>query len=132
MAVAGVYFILSAKIIVAAIPFGQVRYGILARTTALFVRSDAGRYRARRRGVGVQSVDSVVSVRHPASRGVEPRKATESRGMKLVALVRCAFWMARRSPASVRALLAAGAVVTGTLFPTGYAAVDELLAAHHR
>jgi ankyrin repeat protein len=39
------------------------------------------------------------------------------------------YWTERRSPASVRLLLAAGASVAGVRFPSGFAAVDELLAA---
>ncbi len=38
------------------------------------------------------------------------------------------YWTGLRSPDSVAALLAAGASPTGTLYPCGYAAVDELLA----
>ncbi len=37
------------------------------------------------------------------------------------------FWMDRRSPESVRLLLAAGASIQGVGYPTRYAAVDELL-----
>jgi ankyrin repeat protein len=40
------------------------------------------------------------------------------------------YWTRRRSPASVAALLNAGASVTGVMFPSGYAEVDELLQAH--
>lgn len=40
------------------------------------------------------------------------------------------YWMERRSPASVQALLAAGAVLEGTRYPSGYHEVDALLAAH--
>jgi hypothetical protein len=38
------------------------------------------------------------------------------------------YWTARRSPESVRALLAAGASTAGVAYPSGYGAVDELLA----
>jgi ankyrin repeat protein len=38
------------------------------------------------------------------------------------------YWTSRRSPESVKALLAAGASVAGVRFPSGYAEVDELLA----
>ena len=37
------------------------------------------------------------------------------------------YWMGRRTPASVQALLDAGASVKGVAFPSGYAEVDELL-----
>jgi ankyrin repeat protein len=38
------------------------------------------------------------------------------------------YWMNRRSPESVSALLAAGASVEGVPYPSGYAEVDEVLA----
>jgi ankyrin repeat protein len=37
------------------------------------------------------------------------------------------YWMERRAPESVKALLDAGASTTGVPYPSGYAAVDELL-----
>lgn len=37
------------------------------------------------------------------------------------------YWMGRRTPESVQALLDAGASVKGVLFPSGYVEVDELL-----
>jgi ankyrin repeat protein len=37
------------------------------------------------------------------------------------------YWMDRRSPESVQALLNAGASVKGVAFPSGYAEVDDLL-----
>jgi ankyrin repeat protein len=37
------------------------------------------------------------------------------------------YWSGRRTPESVQALLAAGASIEGVAFPSGYAAVDELL-----
>ena len=40
------------------------------------------------------------------------------------------YWTRRRSPQSVEVLLKAGASVSGVLFPSGYAAVDDLLKAH--
>ncbi|HEY7768505.1 ankyrin repeat domain-containing protein [Longimicrobium sp.] len=40
------------------------------------------------------------------------------------------YWTDRRSPDSVRALLAAGSSTAGVPFPSGYAEVDALLAAH--
>ena len=40
------------------------------------------------------------------------------------------YWTARRSPASVEALLSAGASTGGVLFPSGYKEVDDLLRPH--
>ena len=40
------------------------------------------------------------------------------------------YWTERRSPESVETLLAAGASVDGVPYPSGYAEVDALLAAH--
>src|SRR3989449_615769 len=40
------------------------------------------------------------------------------------------YWTYRRTPASVRLLLEAGASVSAIAYPSGYAAVDELLNAH--
>ena len=40
------------------------------------------------------------------------------------------YWIERRSPESVRALLEAGASPNGVPYPSGYAEVDELLRAH--
>jgi ankyrin repeat protein len=37
------------------------------------------------------------------------------------------YWTHRRTPEAVRALLAAGADVSGIPFPSGYGDVDELL-----
>jgi len=37
------------------------------------------------------------------------------------------YWTHRRTPEAVRALLAAGASVSGVAVPSGYAEVDELL-----
>jgi ankyrin repeat protein len=40
------------------------------------------------------------------------------------------YWVSRRSPESVEALLGAGASASGLVFPSGYAEVDELLRRH--
>lgn len=40
------------------------------------------------------------------------------------------YWTRRRSPASIAALLNAGASVAGVMFPSGYLEADELLRAH--
>jgi ankyrin repeat protein len=42
------------------------------------------------------------------------------------------YWTERRSPESVQALLGAGASVSGVLFPSGYAEVDDLLRSQGR
>jgi hypothetical protein len=40
------------------------------------------------------------------------------------------YWTERRSPESVKALLAAGASVAGVEMPSGYEEVDALLRGH--
>jgi ankyrin repeat protein len=42
------------------------------------------------------------------------------------------YWTNRRSPESVEALLHAGASMNNVEFPSGYAEVDTLLAAHKK
>lgn len=42
------------------------------------------------------------------------------------------YWIERRSPESVEALLRAGASVSGVAFPSGYAPVDELLGSYRK
>ncbi|OLC77208.1 MAG: ankryin [Gemmatimonadetes bacterium 13_1_40CM_4_69_8] len=42
------------------------------------------------------------------------------------------YWTYRRTPEAVRALLDAGASVSGVAFPSGYAEVDELLEVHRK
>ncbi len=60
--------------------------------------------------------------------------ALDGRGQTALALaVRAcvdSWWKERRTPDSVQALLEAGATLSGTKFPCGYAAVDSLLEAH--
>jgi ankyrin repeat protein len=54
-----------------------------------------------------------------------------NRGTPLMLAVRAcvdSYWAGRRSPESVKALLAAGASTTGVTIPSGYADVDALLA----
>jgi ankyrin repeat protein len=62
-----------------------------------------------------------------------PVNALDGRGRSALALaVRAcvdSYWMERRSPEPVRALLEAGASTDGVLFPSGYAEVDALLEA---
>jgi ankyrin repeat protein len=50
----------------------------------------------------------------------------------LLAIRACvdSYWMDRRSPLSVQALLQGGASTNGVVLPTGYPEVDELLLAH--
>lgn len=63
-----------------------------------------------------------------------PIHSTDGGGRTALALaVRAcvdSHWKERRAPDSVRALLRAGASVSGAVFPSGYAEVDELLQAH--
>src|SRR5438477_7144607 len=63
-----------------------------------------------------------------------PVNARDEKGRTPLALaVRAcvdSYWTDRRSPESVRALLQAGAFIVGVRFPSGYAAVDELLESH--
>jgi ankyrin repeat protein len=40
------------------------------------------------------------------------------------------YWSGRRSPASVKALLDAGASTNGVQFPSGYKEVDDLIRLH--
>lgn len=65
-----------------------------------------------------------------------PVDARDGRGQTpLMLAVRAtvdSYWTQRRSPDSVRTLLAAGASAAGAAYPCGYAEVDELLAAHRR
>mgnify|MGYP001206223381 CR=1 FL=1 len=51
--------------------------------------------------------------------------------MRAVAACTNSYWMGRRSPESVRLLLAAGAAPGGIRLPTGYDAIDALLAPSH-
>jgi ankyrin repeat protein len=64
-----------------------------------------------------------------------PINALDGKGRTPLALaVRAcvdSYWTDRRSPESVKALLAAGAVTTDITLPTGYAEVDELLEQHN-
>jgi ankyrin repeat protein len=73
------------------------------------------------------------TVRFLIERGA-PIDALDGKGRTPLALaVRAcvdSYWAYRRSPESVDVLLRAGASVTGVLFPSGYAAVDDLLRRH--
>jgi ankyrin repeat protein len=63
-----------------------------------------------------------------------PVNALDGKGRTALALAVKAcvdsYWTERRSPEPVRALLQAGASVSGVSFPSGYAEVDELLRPH--
>jgi ankyrin repeat protein len=63
-----------------------------------------------------------------------PVNARDGRGRTALqlAIKACvdSYWTERRSPASVRALLDAGASANGVEFPSGYAEVDALLERH--
>ena len=63
-----------------------------------------------------------------------PIEARDGKGRTALAMaVRACvdwYWVDRRSPESVQALLHAGASVSGGSFPSGYAEVDELLRRH--
>ncbi|HKO12323.1 MAG TPA: ankyrin repeat domain-containing protein [Acidobacteriaceae bacterium] len=71
-------------------------------------------------------------VRELIARGADVN-ATDARGRRplLLAVTACidSYWMRRRKPDSVAALLAAGATTKGIKLPTGYEAIDELLLA---
>ena len=60
-----------------------------------------------------------------------PIHATDLRGRTALhlAVKACidSYWVRRRQPDSVAALLAAGATIEGIQLPTGYAAIDQLL-----
>src|SRR5204863_236797 len=66
--------------------------------------------------------------------GGAPIDAKDGRGRTALALaVRAcvdSYWTYRRTPEAVRALLEAGASVSGVAVPSGYAEVDELLRIH--
>jgi ankyrin repeat protein len=63
-----------------------------------------------------------------------PINAQDAKGRTplMLAVKACvdSYWMNRRSPESVEALLQAGAAVTGIKIPSGYDEVDQLLAGH--
>jgi ankyrin repeat protein len=65
-----------------------------------------------------------------------PINAADSKGRTplMLAVKACvdSYWTNRRSPESVEALLRAGASVSNVEFPSGYAEVDTLLAAHKK
>lgn len=98
---------------------GDGYFGIAPRSTALHVAAWLAR---------------PATVRLLIDRGA-PLDVRDGRGRTPLTLaVRAcvdSYWTQRRSPDSVRALLAAGASTAGVPYPSGYTEVDELLAAHH-
>lgn len=97
---------------------GDGYFGVARNSTALHVAA----WRARH-----------ATVKLLIERGA-PVELPDGQGRTALALaVRAcvdSYWTDRRSPESVRALLQAGASVSGVKFPSGYAAVDELLKSH--
>jgi ankyrin repeat protein len=115
----GVALLLDLGLPAAATWNGGDRYWSLGRdTTALH----AAAWRARHDVVAVL-----------LDRGADP-SARDAQGRTPLALAVLAcvdsYWKEHRAPDSVRALLAAGASVEGARYPSGYDAVDALLAAH--
>jgi ankyrin repeat protein len=104
--------------VAARFPEGDGYFGIARDSTALHVAA----WRAR-----PETVKLLIA------RGA-PVDALDGEGRTPLALaVRAcvdSWWTERRSPGSVQALLAAGASVRSVPYPSGYAAVDELLKAH--
>lgn len=97
---------------------GDDYFGIAENSMALHVAA----WRARH-----------ATVRLLIERGA-PIDAPDDKGRTPLALaVRAcvdSYWTDRRSPESVEALLSAGASVSGVVFPSGYAEVDDLLRSH--
>lgn len=95
---------------------GDAYWGVATDSTALHVAAWRGRHR---------------TVRFLIARGA-PIDVADGKGRTPLALaVRAcvdSFWTNLRSPESVRALLHAGASVSGIAVPCGYPEVDELLA----
>lgn len=96
---------------------GEPYFDVAKRSTALH----AAAWRARH-----------TTVRFLLERGA-PVEALDGQGRTALALaVRAcvdSYWSNRRSPASVQALLEAGATIQGITLPSGYREVDELLEA---
>jgi hypothetical protein len=111
----GVRHLLELGVPVTAVYEGDGYFEIAKESTALHV----GAWRAR-----PATVELLIE------RGA-PVDAPDGRGRTPLALaVRAcvdSYWTERRSPASVQALLRAGAPVNGIAIPCGYAEVDELL-----
>jgi ankyrin repeat protein len=99
---------------------GDGYYGIARNSTALHVAA----WRARHATVKFL-IERGAPIDTPDGQGRTPLA---------VAVKACvdSYWISRRSPESVEALLRAGASAAGVAFPCGYAEVDELLARHGR
>jgi ankyrin repeat protein len=99
---------------------GDPYYGVPKSSTALQVAAWRGRHETVKllveRGAAVNATDA--NGRTPLALAV--RACVDS------------YWSDRRSPESVRALLAAGASTAGVVMPCGYPEVDELLRAAER
>jgi ankyrin repeat protein len=97
---------------------GDGYFGVAPESTALHVAA----WRARHDTVRLL-IDRGARVDAPDGAGRTPLQ---------LAVRACvdSYWTDLRSPASVQALLAAGASVAGVALPSGYAEVDELLRAH--
>ena len=112
---AGVALLLDLGVPVDALYQGDPYMGIAKRSTALHVAA----WRA-----WPDVVDLLLA------RGASVNVSDEKGRTPLVLAVKAcvdSYWMYRRSPRSVKALLAAGAAATGISLPTGYDAVDQLL-----
>src|SRR5439155_6619922 len=112
---AGVALLIDLGVPVDALYQGDPYMGIAKRSTALHVAA----WRA-----WPDVVDLLLA------RGASVNVSDEKGRTPLVLAVKAcvdSYWMYRRSPRSVKALLAAGAAATGISLPTGYDAVDQLL-----
>lgn len=99
---------------------GDGYFGVAPRSTALHVAA----WRARH---------DVVKLLIDRGAPVDARDGA-GRTPLMLAVRACvdSYWTDRRSPESVRALLAAGASTDGVAYPSGYDEVDALLSAHLR
>jgi len=96
---------------------GEGYWDVAPGSTALHVAA----WRAHHEAVATL-IAAGADVNRPDGRGRTPL-------MRAVAACTDSYWMSRRSPDSVRHLLAAGARGEGVPRPTGYDAIDALLAA---
>jgi ankyrin repeat protein len=111
----GVRHLLDLGVPVAALYDGDPYFGIARDSTALHVAAWKG-------------VASTVQLL--IARGASVNAADGAGRTPLVLAVKAcvdSYWTERRTPESVRALLAAGASVDGVRYPSGYAEVDALL-----
>ena len=106
---------LGVRDLAASIQFYEKGLGIPAGSTALHVAA----WRARH--------DTVAALLERGAR-VDARDGRGATPL-MWAIKACvdSYWMGRRSPASVEALLRAGASTDGVRYPSGYEAVDVLL-----